>query len=180
LYPTALTDPQFKALFKQEPINPYTGKSMLSNNSIESGIQYASDGTFYKLCIAQQDVDDVNNNGNTNEYVSVMFTRVSYTTTDNFVDFRRASIARMPDDTTVVATNMPRFVNNDGVLIEDTTVNKIVSEESGKTIGAIGTTGVIERTGRTKNSTTTLLSQLQYSRELRLIPPSYMITILIS
>jgi len=128
LYPTALTDPQFKALFKQEPINPYTGKSMLSNNSIESGIQYASDGTFYKLCIAQQDVDDVNNNGNTNEYVSVMFTRVSYTTTDNFVDFRRASIARMPDDTTVVATNMPRFVNNDGVLIEDTTVNKIVSE----------------------------------------------------
>jgi len=36
---------------------------MLSDNPEESGIQYQSDGTSYSICIAQQDVDDINNNG---------------------------------------------------------------------------------------------------------------------
>ena len=53
--------------FTQEPINPYTGKSMLSDNPSESGIQYVSDGTSYSICIAQQDVDDINNNGRIDE-----------------------------------------------------------------------------------------------------------------
>jgi len=127
-YPTVLTDPQFKALFKQEPINPYTGKSMLSNNSIESGIQYESDGTSYRLCVVQQDVEDANGNDNVNEPISMLFTYIPHSATNNAANFTRASIARMPNDTTVVATNMPRFVNNDGVLIEDAVVNKIVSE----------------------------------------------------
>jgi len=127
-YPTVLTDPQFKALFKQEPINPYTGKSMLSSNSTESGIQYESDGTSYRLCVVQQDVEDANGNDNVNEPISMLFTYIPHSATNNAANFTRASIARMPNDTTVVATNMPRFVNNDGVLIEDAVVNKIVSE----------------------------------------------------
>jgi len=63
VYPTSISDTEFKALFTQEPINPYTGKSMLSSASADSGIQYQSDGTSYSICIAQQDVDDINNNG---------------------------------------------------------------------------------------------------------------------
>ena len=62
-YPTSLSDPQLSALFNQEPKNPYTNKSMLSDNPAETGIQYVSDGLSYKLCIVQRDVDDVNNNG---------------------------------------------------------------------------------------------------------------------
>jgi len=46
VYPTSISDTEFKALFIQEPINPYTGKSMLSSASADSGIQYQSDGTF--------------------------------------------------------------------------------------------------------------------------------------
>jgi len=66
-YPLSLSDPEFKKLFRQEPINPYTGKSMLSSAPTDSGIQYQSDGTSYSICIAQQDVDDINNNGRTDE-----------------------------------------------------------------------------------------------------------------
>jgi len=76
----------------------------------------------------QQDVEDANFNDNVNEPISMLFTYIPHSATNNAANFTRASIARMPNDTTVVATNMPRFVNNDGVLIEDTTVNKIVSE----------------------------------------------------
>jgi len=49
--------------FTQQPINPYTGKSMLSDNSEDSGIQYQITDNEYSICITQQDVDDVNNNG---------------------------------------------------------------------------------------------------------------------
>jgi len=65
-YPGTLSDLRTKH-FTQEPINPYTGKSMLSSASADSGIQYQSDGTSYSICIAQQDVDDINNNGRTDE-----------------------------------------------------------------------------------------------------------------
>jgi len=50
-------------VFTKEPINPYTGKSMLSNNSADSGLQYQSTGDKYKLCVVQNDIDDINNNG---------------------------------------------------------------------------------------------------------------------
>jgi len=127
-YPSMLETLKEENMFTKEPINPYTGKSMLSSNSTESGIQYESDGTSYRLCVVQQDVEDANGNDNVNEPISMLFTYIPHSATNNAANFTRASIARMPDDTTVVATNMPRFVNNDGVLIEDTTVNKIVSE----------------------------------------------------
>lgn len=68
-YPTSLSDPKFKLLFEQEPKNPYTGVSMLSDDPNESGIQYVSDGLTYRLCIVQQDVDDANGNGVTNEII---------------------------------------------------------------------------------------------------------------
>jgi len=68
-YPISLSDPKFKLLFEQEPKNPYTGVSMLSDDPNESGIQYVSDGSSYRLCIVQQDVDDANDNGVTNEIV---------------------------------------------------------------------------------------------------------------
>jgi len=71
LFPTSLNDLQFKALFTEEPINPYTGKSMLSSNSTESGIQYESDGTSYRLCVVQQDIEDINNNGIVNEILPI-------------------------------------------------------------------------------------------------------------
>ena len=71
LFPTSLNDLQFKALFTEEPINPYTGKSMLSDNSTESGIQYESDGTSYRLCVVQQDIEDINNNGIVNEILPI-------------------------------------------------------------------------------------------------------------
>jgi len=60
-YPTSLSD--LHTLFKQEPINPYTGKSMLSNSSADSSLQYQSTGDKYKLCVVQNVVDDINNNG---------------------------------------------------------------------------------------------------------------------
>lgn len=59
-YPSSLD--VLKGKFAKEPINPYTGKSMLSSNSADSGILYQPVGTSYKLCVVQRDVDDVNNN----------------------------------------------------------------------------------------------------------------------
>ena len=54
---------ELTSYFTQPPINPYTGKNMLSSNSEESGLQYQATGGKYKLCVVQRDVDDVNNNG---------------------------------------------------------------------------------------------------------------------
>jgi len=57
--------------FTQPPINPYTGKSMLSDNPEESGLRYENHDNDYTLCVTQLDVDDVNNNGNRNELIPV-------------------------------------------------------------------------------------------------------------
>lgn len=127
-YPTSLSDPQLETLFKQEPKNPYTNKSMLSNNPVESGIQYISDGSSYKLCIVQQDVDDANDNGIINEPLSNLLTIGKGVQTGAAASFARNSPAAMPDDTTFVPANTPRYINNDGILIEDDSVNKIVTE----------------------------------------------------
>jgi len=129
-YPISLVDSQFKALFKQEPKNPYTNKPMLSDNPADSGIQYVSDGTSYKLCIVQQDIDDANNNGVTSEPICNVLLRGCGNNykTGGLVDFSRASAAALLDDTTFVSANTPRFVNNDGILVEDDSVNKIVTE----------------------------------------------------
>jgi len=71
LYPSSLEDLKFKNMFKKEPTNPYTGKSMLSSAPVDSGIQYQSDGTSYSICIAQQDIDDINNNGRIDDLLPV-------------------------------------------------------------------------------------------------------------
>lgn len=58
-YPASLTELQE---FTKKPINPYTNKTMLSDDPLASGIVYSSDGLTYSLCIAQQDIDDINKN----------------------------------------------------------------------------------------------------------------------
>jgi len=110
LYPTSLSDPQFKMLFEQEPRNPYTSKPMLTDNSVDSGIQYVSDGTSYKLCVVQRDVDDVNNNGVVEEVLplSTKTACIGNTQTSVRVTFTRKSVAYTSDGTQVPA-NQPRF-----------------------------------------------------------------------
>jgi len=68
-YPDNLSELQ--GYFTQQPINPYTGKSMLSDNPEESGLRYENHDNDYTLCVTQLDVDDVNNNGNRNESIPV-------------------------------------------------------------------------------------------------------------
>jgi len=68
-YPDNLSELQGN--FTQQPINPYTGKSMLSDNPEESGLRYENHGNDYTLCVTQLDIDDVNNNGNRNESIPV-------------------------------------------------------------------------------------------------------------
>jgi len=62
---------ELTSYFTQPPINPYTGKSMLSDNPEESGLRYENHDNDYTLCVTQLDVDDVNNNGNRNESIPV-------------------------------------------------------------------------------------------------------------
>jgi len=53
--------------FTQEPINPYTGTSMLTATSSESsaGITYQKTATSYTLKVIQSDIDDVDNSATT-------------------------------------------------------------------------------------------------------------------
>jgi len=56
--------------FTQEPINPYTGVSMLTGTPGQSGINYVKNATTsldYTLTIVQSDVDDLDDDGNTAE-----------------------------------------------------------------------------------------------------------------
>ena len=62
-YPSMLETLKEENMFTKEPINPYTGKSMLSGTSTDSGLLYQSTGPTYKLCVVQRDIEDVNNNG---------------------------------------------------------------------------------------------------------------------
>ena len=69
VYPNNLSDltPNY---FTQEPINPYTGVSMLTGTPGQSGINYVKNATTslnYTLTIVQSDVDDLNDNNNTSE-----------------------------------------------------------------------------------------------------------------
>ena len=137
-YPISLVDSQFEALFKQEPKNPYTSKPMLSDNPADSGIQYVSDGTSYKLCIVQRDVDDVNNNGIVDEVLplSTKTACIGNTQTSVGVTFTRDSIAYKSDGSQV-AVNVPRFEAGkfgQGILIEEGTTNLLPSNDAqGKT-----------------------------------------------
>jgi len=57
--------------FTQEPINPYTGISMLTASTVttNAGITYTSTGNNlkYQIRITQPDLDDLNNDGNVTE-----------------------------------------------------------------------------------------------------------------
>jgi len=69
VYPDSLSDltPNY---FTQEPINPYTGVSMLTGTSGQSGIEYVKNATTsldYTLTIVQPDVDDLDDDNDTSE-----------------------------------------------------------------------------------------------------------------
>ena len=68
VYPDDLTKLKTK-YFTQEPINPYTGASMLGTASASTGITYTATGPYltYELKVEQQDIDDVDNDGNSTE-----------------------------------------------------------------------------------------------------------------
>jgi len=55
--------------FTQEPINPYTGVSMLTatTSTSSAGITYQKTATSYTLKVIQSDIDDVNKNDDTAE-----------------------------------------------------------------------------------------------------------------
>jgi len=68
-YPDNLSE--LTSYFTLPPINPYTGKSMVSDNPEESGLQYTNNGSTYTLTVVQLDVDDINKNGKTTEPLPV-------------------------------------------------------------------------------------------------------------
>ncbi len=53
--------------FTQEPINPYTGKSMLTGTGTDTGLSYTvgTGNLTYTLEVTQPDIDDVDNNKDT-------------------------------------------------------------------------------------------------------------------
>jgi len=69
-YPTSLADLKTN-YFTQEPINPYTGTSMLNASTATSsaGITYTptANSLRYELKITQPDVDDLNGNNKTTD-----------------------------------------------------------------------------------------------------------------
>jgi len=66
VYPDDLTKLK-TGYFTQEPINPYTGKSMLSSASADTGLEYTlkTGSLTYTLKVTQQDIDDVDNTAST-------------------------------------------------------------------------------------------------------------------
>jgi len=65
-YPGTLSELQ-KKYFTQEPINPYTGQSMLSSTTTDSGLNYTpgTGSLTYTLKVTQLDIDDVDNDDTT-------------------------------------------------------------------------------------------------------------------
>ena len=82
-YPTDLS--ALESYFTQPPINPYTGQSMLSTATEESGIMYTATNPYqdFTITLIQPDVDDLNNDKETTDYLcnaaSGMFTNTSST-----------------------------------------------------------------------------------------------------
>jgi len=82
-YPADLS--ALESYFTQPPINPYTGKSMLSTATEESGIMYLSADPYqdFTITLIQPDVDDVDNDNDTSDYLcnaaQGMFTNTSST-----------------------------------------------------------------------------------------------------
>jgi len=129
LYPTSLEQLQNSNTFNKEPVNPYTGKSMLSSNSEESGLQYQAMGGKYKLCVVQRDIEDVNDNGIVDEVLplSTKTACIGNTQTSVGVTFARNSVAYTSNGAQVAA-NQPRFEQGKpdfgkAIMIEEGTTN---------------------------------------------------------
>jgi len=68
-YPGTLSELQTGTIkyFTQEPINPYTGQSMLTGT--DTGLSYTTEtgSLTYELKVTQKDIDDVDNDNDTDE-----------------------------------------------------------------------------------------------------------------
>lgn len=136
LYPLSLSDPTFKALFTKEPINPYTNKSMLSG-SVESGIHYYSDGTTYKLCVIQPDVDDLDNDKDTTETIASVTEHGDACSTTTTTQFTIAVIQSnggtiTPDTVHVQQGSDQTFqiIPNEGYVISDVLMDLLSQEHT--------------------------------------------------
>jgi len=127
-YPGALSDLQ-KKYFTQEPINPYTGKSMLSSTTTDSGLLYQSTGPTYKLCVVQRDIEDVNNNGVVDEVLPLTTKSVCIGDMRSNIQltFIRPSVAYTSGGTQV-GVNVPRFEAGkfgQAIMVEEETTNAL-------------------------------------------------------
>jgi len=66
-YPASLDMLKGSEIFTKEPINPYTGVSMLTAtiSTSSAGITYQKTATSYTLKVIQSDMDDVDNSDTT-------------------------------------------------------------------------------------------------------------------
>ena len=134
LYPTSLEQLMDSKTFNKEPINPYTGKSMLSSNSDESGLQYQATGGEYKLCVVQRDIEDVNDNGIVDEILPLVTktTCIGNTTSNIGVEFKRNSVAYTSNGAQV-AVNQPRFEPGKfgkAIMMEEGTTNLLPANKA--------------------------------------------------
>ena len=70
LYPEQIEE--LESYYDKQPINPYTGKSMLVSNSSQAGIQYepSADHKSYTLVVTQKDINDIDRDKDKTETVS--------------------------------------------------------------------------------------------------------------
>jgi len=134
-YPPTLESLRDSGIFNKEPINPYTGKSMLSSTSTDSGLLYQSTGPTYKLCVVQRDIEDVNNNGIVDEVLPLTTKSVCIGDMRSNIQltFIRPSVAYTSGGTQVGA-NVPRFEAGkfgQAIMVEEGTTNKIETEGGG-------------------------------------------------
>jgi len=126
-YPSMLETLKEENMFTKEPINPYTGKSMLSSTSTDSGLLYQSTGPTYKLCVVQRDIEDVNNNGIVDEVLPLTTKSVCIGDMRSNIQltFIRPSVAYTSNGAQVGA-NVPRFEAGkfgQAVMVEEETTN---------------------------------------------------------
>jgi len=126
-YPPTLESLRDSGIFNKEPINPYTGKSMLSGTSTDSGLLYQSTGPTYKLCVVQRDIEDVNNNGIVDEVLPLTTKSVCIGDMRSNIQltFIRPSVAYTSNGAQV-GVNVPRFEAGkfgQAVMVEEGTTN---------------------------------------------------------
>jgi len=128
-YPPTLEALRDSGIFNKEPINPYTGKSMLSSTSTDSGLLYQSTGPTYKLCVVQRDIEDVNNNGVVDEVLPLTTKSVCIGDMRSNIQltFIRPSVAYTSGGTQV-GVNVPRFEAGkfgQAIMVEEETTNAL-------------------------------------------------------